>query len=307
MRAQRAARWLLAAAVAGSLLALAPAAEARARPSHGGPAKGDARSRSSPAPSAREAVRPVPQTRVARGRARFGRGIGVVGFHHRLFLPWWWHADFWWWGWPYGYGYPCVGAYPCYGFPVDVGVSSAPAVVELDVTPGRAVVEVDGEEVGYARDYSGAWDRLELRPGRHEISLSAPGHKTLRIEFEARPGSFHRLELELEQGEGTDPRSITIGESGARRRSPREDEARGTPKRGFLAVRVEPGDAAVYLDGEFLGSGGELARLHGAVAVAPGPHRIEAARPGYRSESREVTVEADGRIEVEFALKRGPD
>lgn len=310
MTRKRAAAPLLVAAVAATALALAPPAEARSRPDRGGSSGPVARIRPSTPPGARAAARPAPGSRVARGRATYGRTLGFVGFHHHgFFRPWWWYADFWWWGWPYGYpyGYPWVGAYPYYGPPVYGEVYGAPAVVELDVTPGSAVVELDGEEVGFARDYSGAWDRLELPPGRHTIVLSAPGHKTLRIELDAKPGSFHRLGFRLEEGEGTDPRSTAIGESRARRGPAMRQEIADAPGRAFLAIRVEPRDAAVYLDGKFVGSGGELARLHGALPVFAGSHRIEAVRPGYRSEVRDVTVEADGRLELDLALEKEAD
>ena len=74
--------------------------------------------------------------------------------------------------------------------------------------------------------------------------------------------------------------------------------------RGFLSFSVEPRDAVVYLDGEFLAEGGELARLHGALAVAAGDHRVQVVRPGYRSMTRDVTVEADRTAALELRLER---
>ena len=47
-----------------------------------------------------------------------------------------------------------------------------------------------------------------------------------------------------------------------------------------LALTVAPPNAAVYLDGEFLATGKELAQLEEPVAIAPGHHTIEAVVPG---------------------------
>ena len=59
----------------------------------------------------------------------------------------------------------------------------------------------------------------------------------------------------------------------------------------------------VYLDGDFLGRGDELARLHGALAVAAGYHRLEVVRPGYAPRTLELEVPDSGeplRVEVEL-------
>lgn len=81
--------------------------------------------------------------------------------------------------------------------------------------------------------------------------------------------------------------------------------ATATLRRGLLRLTVEPADAAVYLDGEFLARGGELNRLHGAVPVAAGVHRLEVVRPGYVSRSVEIEVEEGSEpTAVDVRLKR---
>ena len=71
-----------------------------------------------------------------------------------------------------------------------------------------------------------------------------------------------------------------------------------------MRFTVEPRDAAVYLDGEFLAEGGELALLHCALAVAAGDHRVQVVRPGYRATTREIQVGADGTSTIEIRLER---
>jgi len=73
----------------------------------------------------------------------------------------------------------------------------------------------------------------------------------------------------------------------------------------LIRIRVTPEDASVYLDGEFLGMGSELARLHGAIPVATGEHKLEIVRPGYASDVRTVRVGDDGNAaQVEVVLSR---
>jgi hypothetical protein len=52
--------------------------------------------------------------------------------------------------------------------------------IAFEVTPAAARVEVDGRPVGRADQYPGRFGRpaswLRLSPGRHRVSLSAPGH-----------------------------------------------------------------------------------------------------------------------------------
>jgi hypothetical protein len=56
---------------------------------------------------------------------------------------------------------------------------------------------------------------------------------------------------------------------------------------------VSPNDASVYLDGRFFGS----AHQSGEIELAPGSHRVEIVRPGYRTVDRRVEIGA-GRMET---------
>jgi len=82
--------------------------------------------------------------------------------------------------------------------------------------------------------------------------------------------------------------------------------ARGALRTGMMRIRVEPSDAAVYLDGEFLGTADELSKLHGALSVAVGEHRVEAVRPGYRTQTAAVTVTETGTEILRLSLEAEP-
>jgi hypothetical protein len=303
----------LAIALAASALPSEAGSAARSRPhSQGSTSSGRAAGRG----SGRVATR-------AQGRATYGYGHG--GFGYRPYSWDWYYGPWWslglWWGWPgywgdgWGYGRPgwYAGGYPGYGDEIEIG----PAIVETSVRPKKAQVVLDGEPIGEARDFNGTWDALELDPGHHVLEFEAKGCMTLEVGVDAKPGRHYRIAYALREGEGRDPRSYSIASPAPPRASAMPPEeappAPGTTRgdaetgvhRGFLKVLVSPPDAAVYLDGEFLGRGDELARLHGAIPVAAGEHRIEVVRPGYLSRTETANVAGDDQpAEVRIDLKR---
>jgi hypothetical protein len=83
-------------------------------------------------------------------------------------------------------------------------------------------------------------------------------------------------------------------------RRPSED-ARLAPAR--LRVGVEPGDASVYLDGRFIGTGAEIAQLPNGLLIDAGPHRLEAVRPGWRPVTKDFTAEPGGDASIDLKLE----
>jgi hypothetical protein len=188
-------------------------------------------------------------------------------------------------------------------------------VVETDVTPKKAEVRVDGALLGQARDYNGHFDYLWLEPGEHVLEFSKDGYMTLRRHLNVRRGMHVRIVEQLTKGEGIDPRSSqshappprTETRAASSLPPPSERPAQsGTLRRGLLRLDVEPLDAAVYLDGEFLARASELRRLHGALPVADGVHVVEVVRPGYDSRTIEVEVVAGEPLRLEIVLVK-PD
>jgi len=275
---------------------------------------------SSGGPKVASGARSGGATRVATGRATYGyyghRHHGYPGgyygyygyygygpYYYGSWYPGYWYPGYWYWGWPVVYQ-----AYRYY--PVE-GV--LPARIETDVKPKRARVFVDGVEVGEARDYNGNWDVLELRPGRRTIELRADGYLTLRLAIDAESGSTYRIEQRLERGDGLDPRSVepapaeepppSRAEANAPRIGTLPPPESGL-RRGLLRLSVQPADAAVYLDGEFLARADELERLHGAIPVAAGVHVVEVVRPGYEGQTREIDVAGEQPVSLTLSLER---
>ena len=307
---------------AGGLAALAGSAR-RTRPSggSGGSAKASA-STAGPSRPGGSSGGSGSSTRVS-GRAGYGYGYGGYQYGGYSYYPGGWYGAY---GWPYGYGW-----YGSYGWPygygwygpytgpryrmVTVAVSpdrNAPAVLETDVYPRKAHLLLNGEDLGKVKFFNGNWDRLPLPPGQYKLAFIAAGYRTLRVEMEVEAGRFYRLDYRMEKGEGEDPRSMRLPPSAAKAEVAEasawidlDGGHRSGLARGLIRIRVIPVDAAVYLDGEFLGKGEELGRLHGALPVAAGVHQLEIVRPGFVSRTVEVDVPEGGEgVRIDLELER---
>jgi hypothetical protein len=80
-------------------------------------------------------------------------------------------------------------------------------------------------------------------------------------------------------------------------------DARGEPAR--LRLEVAPDDASVYLDGRFLGTGRDLARLRAGLLVDPGVHTLEVVRPGFQPVRRSIEVGGGSEQSLEVELESG--
>jgi len=97
---------------------------------------------------------------------------------------------------------------------------------------------------------------------------------------------------EAAPGEGDEPAEYAAPEAGA--------------AFGSLRLSVRPADASVYLDGRFIGTGEELARLRGGLTVEAGEHVVAAVRPGHAPEEVAIDVEAGEVLELEVVLDETP-
>jgi hypothetical protein len=224
-------------------------------------------------------------------------GRYYVGWGYPYAFPYYAYAA-WPWGWAHG-GWP----YRLVTQRIDPDAAGAVATI---VQPKKAEVLVDGEYVGQARDYTGRFHLLWMAPGTHVIELRRDGYLTLRRTIDVRPASRTQISERLDKGEGLDPRSSEPppprSVESVAPPAPEPAPAPGSLRRGFLRLEVGPADAAVYLDGEFLANGRELGRLHGAIPVARGWHKVEVVRPGYESRSVEVDVDGEKPIRVQIDL-----
>ena len=195
--------------------------------------------------------------------------------------------------------------------------------LDLDVSPERAQIYVDGELVGEADDFDGFPDFLWLEKGTYDVVIFHAGYQTIARQYSIYGGQVIDVEDRMTPGQETLPedlvskRTVNRDERMRRERETQEEaerweredreeryeemDARGEP--GRAVVRVTPDDASIYLDGRFLGTGWELARLRSGLIVDAGEHELEAVRPGLDPESRRFTVEPGEEVEIVLELE----
>ena len=72
-----------------------------------------------------------------------------------------------------------------------------------------------------------------------------------------------------------------------------------------LKLDVQPGRAAVFLDGKFVGHASEFGGVGHSMLLSPGKHRIKVELPGYRTFETEVNLIASQKSEVKTELMKG--
>jgi hypothetical protein len=186
------------------------------------------------------------------------------------------------------------------------------------VDPEQTRVYVDGYYAGIADDFDGIFQRLSIPPGRHEITLKLDGYRTHRFRVYVPVEQTIKIHHVMERGTGEATDEV-VGEPQDYRRDDdrdRDDRRYGRRERdddrdvneddrddadaGTLRLELKPSDASVYVDGEFRGSG----RRAETVRLAPGRHRLEVVRPGYRTVEREIEVRSGETVRVEVDLAR---
>jgi hypothetical protein len=218
------------------------------------------------------------------------------GFYHGFYNPYYFGFRQW-------YPYP----HPGFGFPPGIYPHDGAVSLRLQVTPREASVFVDGYAAGVVDDYDGVFQRLRLVPGPHEIVIYHPGYRTLRQSIYYNPGSTHTIRRTLDAllpGEAAEPQPVprampaypgVPGHPGLPpavegNRAPdgaRIPQGAGV---GTLALRVQPGDATVLVDGEPWRGPQTQDRL--VIQLAEGPHRVRVEKPGFQTFTVDVDVRA---------------
>ncbi len=237
------------------------------------------------------------------------------------------------WGWPYGYygyyglydgwypgywgGYYGWGPRPYYS----VHVRSYGSI-RLQVHPKDAEVLVDGGYAGTVDDFDGIFQRLHVRPGRHELTFRCEGYKTHHMRAYAPFDGTLRIRYEMERGPSNEETSSVVGRPSdddpeedapaiaAGSDSDRDDEAEETdepaaeaaprPATAEVKLEVQPADAAVYIDGKFAGNADDVDDLR----LPPGRHRIEVVRPGRTTFEKDIEVSAGQSLVLKVALDK---
>jgi len=258
------------------------------------------------------------EAQVRRGRGRTVI-VGGGGFYY---------ADPFWYGYPwypYGYGYPYQ--YPIGRYPYGYRFAEPDSAVRLEVSPKEAEVYVDGYYAGVVDDFDGVFQRLRLPPGQHELILFHEGYRTAHQTMYLTADSTFKVHFNMEKaapGDVAEPRPTPKeppanfagqrGPNGPGSFGPPAGQGNGQPPRapirrapaqlppspgelrvgqpsgayGTLAIRVQPGNASVTIDGERWDGPQGQDRL--MVELAEGPHRVQVQRDGFETYSNDVTI-----------------
>jgi hypothetical protein len=227
------------------------------------------------------------QRRGVRGGVRVvpGRGVVIRAYYAPLFYDPWFH--------PFGYRsgwYP-----PYYGY--GPGYYYEPsASLRIQAEPRETEVFIDGYYAGTVDDFDGFFQRLQLEPGEHEVTLYLGGHRTARQSVYLQRGKTFRIRHTMEPlpaGSAPEPRPIAPPPPPAPSPPPQGGPITSQPAvrqtdAGTIAIRVQPARADILIDGEEWEGPADNEQL--VVQVAPGAHRIEVRREGYRTYTSDVDV-----------------
>ena len=301
------------------------------------PAIADAQPRRVPPPQGRQAVPVANVSRPGPGYVVGARHYSPhyfyrpynYGFHGSWYYPYGFSVGFGYSSWccPYAYGYPYAWGYPgpyFYPGPYYYGPAYYGSSVRLQVPQRDAEVYIDGYYAGRVDNFDGTFQRLNVEPGEHELQLFLPGYRSFTQKVYLQPTSTFRVRHDMEPlaaGEpeptrpvapprppqaGPEPsgRSDRQTPRGPQPRSPRDREpaANADADFGSIAIRIQPGDATITIDGERWEGAPDQDRL--VVQLGAGTHTVEIHKDGYRTYITDIDVRRGETTPLNVSLTR---
>ncbi len=197
---------------------------------------------------------------------------------------------------PYAYGFYSPFFYGPYSYPYYGLRYDDRGAVRLQAKPEETEVYVDGYYVGVVDSYDGVFQRLRLPPGEHEIELYLEGYESIREMLYLVPGETYKIHHEMQplsEGVPQPPRPEPL-ETPVPPPFPERSGRGAFPPGavaehfGTLAVRIQPADAEVLIDGERWRGFEGVDRL--VVELGAGLHVVEVRRDGYRPYRTDIDV-----------------
>jgi hypothetical protein len=171
------------------------------------------------------------------------------------------------------------------------------ATVRTRVTPRDTQVFVDGYSAGTVDDFDGVFQRLQLIPGQHEITLYLPGYRAYRESVYLNPGSSHDIRhtmAALAAGEADEPAPVPQLPPMTRPGPPppgvMAPPAARAGQYGVLTLRVQPADARIFVDGEEWRGSQPQDRL--SLQLGEGRHHLQIEKPGFQTFTGDVDLRA---------------
>ncbi|HXH68026.1 MAG TPA: PEGA domain-containing protein [Candidatus Limnocylindrales bacterium] len=143
-------------------------------------------------------------------------------------------------------------------------------------------VWIDGEYIGFLKELKGN-KKLLLMPGEHQLEVRQSGYDTFVRKIVVEPGQVQVVRVAMPLSPGARAPDVTA----------------------TLKLTIQPGRAAVFLDGQYIGHAGELGGAVHSLLISPGKHRIKIELPGYRTFETEVNLLQGQKSEVKTELVKG--
>lgn len=143
-------------------------------------------------------------------------------------------------------------------------------------------VWIDGGYVGFLKELKGN-KKVLLLPGEHQVEVRQSGYDTFSRKLVVEPGQVQTVRVAIHLLPGARSPDVTA----------------------MLKITVQPGRAAVFLDGQYVGHAGELGGSVHSLLISPGKHRIKIELPGYRTFETEVNLLQGQKSEVKTELVKG--
>ncbi len=148
-----------------------------------------------------------------------------------------------------------------------------------------AGVWIDGKYAGYVKELKG--DRKVLLPaGEHEFVIKQAGFKDLtkKIVVDPDQAPFQTVAVVLEENT-----KMTYPGSNA----------------AELRLDIQPKRAAVFVDDNYMGHGGDFGGRFHSMLVSPGKHRLKITLDGYQTYETEIEAVASNKSQMKIVLEKG--
>ena len=143
-------------------------------------------------------------------------------------------------------------------------------------------VWIDGEYVGFLKELKGN-KKVLLLPGEHQLEVRQSGYESFTRKIVVEPNQVQTVQVAMHLLPGARTPDVT----------------------SMLKITVQPGRAAVFLDGQYVGHASELGGSVHALLISPGKHRVKIELPGYRTFETEVNLLQGQKSEVKTELVKG--
>jgi hypothetical protein len=142
-----------------------------------------------------------------------------------------------------------------------------------------AGVWIDGEYRGYLGEFTGN-KKVVVAAGEHEVVLRLFGYKDLTRDVKIARGGALDVSVQMQP----DPR------------------VKSPAATAEVKIHAAPDDAAVYVDGNFVGSVHDFCGIGKAMLLAPGKHLIRISLPGYQDYETQVNLDPNEKYRIETKL-----